>query len=42
MIEDVLQRAFVDGWLESQDTKLDFDYHKIVEQKGNIFHIEKK
>ena len=41
LIEDILQRAFIDGKLESQDSKLDFDYHKIADKKGNIFHIEK-
>ena len=41
LIEDILQRAFIDGKLESQDSKLDFDYHKIAKEKGNIFHIEK-
>jgi len=41
LIEDILQRAFIDGKLEGQDSKLDFDYHKIAEEKGNIFHIEK-
>ena len=41
LIEDILQRAFIDGKLESQASKLGFDYHKIAEEKGNLFHIEK-
>ncbi|MFK5880427.1 MAG: DUF4294 domain-containing protein [Flavobacteriaceae bacterium] len=40
LIEDILQRAFINGKLESQDSKLDFDYHEIAQEKGNIFHIE--
>jgi hypothetical protein len=42
MIEDVLQRAFIDGRLEKQDSKLDFNYVKIATDKGNLIHIEKK
>ena len=40
LIEDILQRAFIDGKLESQDSKLEFDYHKIAQEKGNIFHMD--
>lgn len=42
MIEDILQRAFIDGRLEKQDSKLDFNYVKIAADKGNRIHIEKK
>lgn len=41
LIEDILQRAFIDEILIKQDSKLDFDYHKLATTKGNIFHIEK-
>lgn len=37
LIEDVLQRAFLDEKLEAQKTKLDFDFPKIAaSKKGNI------
>ena len=42
MIEDILQRAFIDGRLEKQDAKLDFNYSKIAADKGNLIHVEKK
>lgn len=42
MIEDILQRAFIDGKLEKQDSKLDFNYIEIAADKGNLIHVEKK
>lgn len=37
LIEDVLQRAFLDDRLKKQETKLDFDFPKIAaEKKGNV------
>jgi len=42
MIEDILQRAFINGFLESQASKLEFDYIKIASKKGNLIHVEKK
>lgn len=42
LIEDILQRAFIDGTLEKQDSKLSFDYEKAALKKGNLIHIEKK
>ncbi|MFD2568342.1 DUF4294 domain-containing protein [Pseudotenacibaculum haliotis] len=37
LIEDVLQRAFIDENLDPQGSKLDFDFPKIAaERKGNI------
>ncbi len=41
LIEDILQRAFVDDILEKQHSKLDFDYHKIASDNNNLIHIEK-
>jgi len=41
LIEDILQRAFLDGTLENQELKLDFDYHEITSKRKNTFHIEK-
>lgn len=41
LIEDILQRAFIDGLLEKQPSKLDFDYHKIASEKHSIINIEK-
>ena len=42
LIEDILQRAFIDGTLEKQDSKLSFDYEKTALKKGNLIHVEKK
>ena len=42
MIEDILQRAFVNGNLESQPSKLDFDYIKIATNRKNLIHVEVK
>ncbi len=42
LIEDILQRAFIDGILEQQDSKLPFDYHKIAANKGSLIHVEKE
>lgn len=41
MIEDILQRAFVNGILEKQDSKLEFDYHKLASEKKNLIQIKK-
>lgn len=41
LIEDILQRAFVDGILEKQDSKLDFDYHELTKMNNNIIHVKK-
>ena len=41
LIEDILQRAFLDGTLEKQATKLDFDYLDISSKRKNTFHKEK-
>ena len=41
LIEDILQRAFLDGTLEKQASKLDFDYLKISSKRKNTFHKEK-
>ena len=38
LIEDILQRAFIDGLLEKQPSKLDFDYHKIASEKHSIIN----
>ncbi len=42
MIEDILQRAFIDGTLVNQASKLDFDYTKIAAEKRNLIHVVKK
>ena len=42
MIEDILQRSFIDGILEEQPSKLDFDYAKIAAERENLIHVEKK
>lgn len=42
MIEDILQRAFVNGTLEKQASKLDFDYMNIAAKRGNLIHVQKK
>ncbi len=42
MIEDILQRAFIDGKLVKQPSKLDFDYAEIAARKRNVIHVKKK
>ncbi|MDT0553780.1 DUF4294 domain-containing protein [Urechidicola vernalis] len=42
MIEDILQRAFMNGTLEKQVSKLDFDYMNIAAKRGNLIHVQKK
>ncbi len=41
LIEDILQRAFIEGTLEKQESKLDFDYHKLISKKGKLIQIKK-
>ncbi len=41
LIEDILQRAFIDETLEKQDSKLDFDYYKLASKKGKQIQIKK-
>ncbi|WP_298781011.1 DUF4294 domain-containing protein [uncultured Polaribacter sp.] len=40
LIEDVLQRAFMDGALKEQETKLNFDFQKITLDKKSKIDIE--
>ena len=41
IIEDILQRAFIDEILEKQTSKLDFDYHELSLKKKSLIYIEK-
>ncbi len=41
LIEDILQRAFQDGKLEFQATKLNFDFNKIIAEKKGEVNVEK-
>lgn len=41
LIEDILQRAFIDGILDKQDSKLDFDYYELASKKGKLIQIKK-
>ena len=41
LIEDILQRAFIEGTLEKQESKLDFDYHELASKKGKPIQIKK-
>jgi hypothetical protein len=41
IIEDILQRAFIDEILEKQTSKLDFDYHELSLKNKNLIYIEK-
>ncbi|WP_231961672.1 DUF4294 domain-containing protein [Urechidicola croceus] len=41
LIEDILQRAFIEGNLENQESKLNFDYFKIAANKENYIHFIK-
>lgn len=40
LVEDILQRAFQDGKLEVQNTKLNFDYLKIAAEKDTKIDVE--
>ncbi|MCL7762837.1 DUF4294 domain-containing protein [Polaribacter sp. Z014] len=40
LIEDVLQRAFQDGKLKPQSTKLNFDFSKIIAEKKAAINVE--
>jgi hypothetical protein len=40
IIEDILQRSFINGSLETQESKLDFDYFELMSQWNDI-DIEK-
>ncbi len=39
LIEDILQRAFLDMKLENQKTKLDFDYNELSRKQGKYIEI---
>ena len=41
LIEDILQRAFIDEILDGQESKLDFDYYKLVLEKGTPIQMKK-
>lgn len=41
LIEDILQRAFQEGNLKSQKTKLTFNFQQIIEQKKADINVEK-
>ena len=41
LIEDVLQRAFIDEQLQAQPTKLNFDFYKIAAKKKGEVNVEK-
>lgn len=40
LIEDVLQRAFADGKLEKQESRIKFDFVKIVEERKSVVDVE--
>ena len=40
LVEDVLQRAFIDETLESQVPKLDFDSYQILESRKGEVNVE--
>ncbi len=42
MIEDILQRAFTDGVLEEQKSKLDFNYDELAARKGKFIKVKWK
>lgn len=39
LIEDIIQRAFIDGTLEHQPPKLDFNYHELASERGKTISI---
>lgn len=40
LIEDILQRSFIDGSLESQESRLPFDYYELVAKYKDIDVVE--
>lgn len=40
LIEDILQRAFIDGQLQAQKTKLNFDFAKIISDRKSEINVE--
>ena len=40
LIEDILQRAFIDDALEKQNSKLDFDFEKIIGERKSEINVE--
>tara|TARA_Y100000034_G_scaffold137034_1_gene219002 strand:+ start:54352 stop:54846 length:495 start_codon:yes stop_codon:yes gene_type:complete len=40
LIEDILQRAFMEGRLEPQKTRLNFNFIKVVEKKNSVVDVE--
>ena len=36
IIEDILQRSFINGTLQKRDSKLDFDYFQLLNQYKDI------
>lgn len=40
LIEEVLQRAFIDGALEKQKSKLNFDFQQIITEKKSEINVE--
>lgn len=40
LIEDVLQRAFIDGALEKQNSKLNFDFQQIITERKSEINVE--
>lgn len=41
LIEDILQRAFIDDALIKQDSKLDFDFQQIITERKSEINVEK-
>jgi hypothetical protein len=41
LIEDILQRAFQDGVLKKQETKLNFNFQKVIAEKKAEINVEK-
>ena len=40
LIEDILQRAFIDDALEKQNSKLNFDFEKIIGERKSEINVE--
>ena len=40
LIEEILQRAFQNGFLELQNTKLNFDFSKVIFEKKSKINVE--
>ena len=40
LVEDIIQRGYINERIEYQDSKLDFDYYDILQKRGGEINVE--